>query len=66
MVTRFVAERINPAIINKTKIDNQLEREILGQIKDPRKLTLLQYLNFLNLLLLTLITKHLDKQLIKR
>ena len=37
MVTRFVAERINPAIINKTKIDNQLEREILGQIKDPRE-----------------------------
>ena len=24
-------------IINKTKIDNQLEREILGQIKDPKE-----------------------------
>jgi len=37
MVTRFVAQRINPGVVNATKIDNELERQILGQVKDPKE-----------------------------
>ena len=35
--TRYIIDRLNPSLINKTKVDDKIIQQIYGQIKDPRE-----------------------------
>jgi len=35
--TRYIIDRLNPSLINKTKVDDKIIQQIYGQVKDPRE-----------------------------